>query len=215
MKNIRKTNESLKILKQDRFFARLIAQHGVPDMAVRKNPFQALVRSIIHQQLSGKAAETIYARFLALFDNKKKFPMPEEVRALSLERLRSSGLSAQKTGYLRDLAEKFSDGTIRLDALKKMNNEEIIRHLTQVKGIGEWTVHMLLITTLNRPDILPTGDLGIRKGFQIVYGLNALPDKKHMEKLAASWRAHASVASWYLWRAADEVREADAHARKK
>ncbi|MDP3771812.1 MAG: DNA-3-methyladenine glycosylase [bacterium] len=215
MKKIHKTNKSLKILKQDRYFARLIIKHGVPDMAVRKNPFQALVRSIIHQQLSGKAAETIYTRFLSLFGNKKKFPTPKEVSALPVELLRSSGLSAQKAGSLRDLAEKFSDGTIRHCAIKKMKNEEIIRHLTRVKGIGEWTAHMFLISTMNRPDILPTGDLGIRKGFQIVYGLKALPDKKRMEKLAVPWRAHASVASWYLWRAADEDREADAHARKK
>lgn len=208
-------DKSLAVLKQDRRFAHLIKKHGVPDMPRRKNSFQALVRSIIHQQLSGKAAETIYARFLAIFESRKKFPTPELVCAVPAERLRSSGLSVQKVGYLHDLAKKFSDGTVRYRALKRMKNEEIARHLTRVKGVGEWTVHMFLIFTLGRPNVLPTGDLGIRKGFQIIYGLKELPDKKMMEKLAAPWREHASLASWYLWRAADATREANARMRQK
>ena len=125
---------------------------------------------------------------------------------MPIEKMRAAGLSGQKASYIKDLAEKFSDGTIKHKTLHKMETEHIVEHLTQVKGIGVWTVHMFLIFTLNRPDVLPTGDLGIRKGFQIVYGLKNLPDHAHMEKLARPWRAHASTASWYLWRAADQAK---------
>ena len=118
--------------------------------------------------------------------------------------MRSAGLSAQKVSYIKDLAVKFSDGTIEHRALHKMTTLDLIEHLIQVKGVGVWTVHMLLIFTLNRPDVLPTGDLGIRKGFQSLYRLKTLPDHKKMESLAKPWRAHASVASWYLWKVADE-----------
>ncbi len=183
----------------------LIKEHDVPDLRRGKNPFQALVRSIVYQQLSGKAAATILARFIALFDT-KKFPSPEDVLTISTPKLRSVGLSAQKTTYIKDLAKKFSDGTIQYRSLNRMTNEEVITHLTQVKGIGIWTAHMFLIFTLNRPDILPTGDLGIRKGFQIVYKLKNLPDHKTMERLAKPWREYASIASWYLWRAADKAK---------
>ncbi len=169
-----------------------------------KNPFQALVRSIIHQQVSGRAAETIYARFCALFHD-KKFPLPEIVCDIPIETLRSAGLSGQKASYIHDLAQKFAAGTINPRRLRTMSSVELEKHLIQVKGVGVWTVHMFLIFTLNRPDVLPTGDLGIRKGFQAVYGLKELPDHSKMEKLATPWRAHASAASWYLWRAADAL----------
>ena len=201
MKNF---DEALRILKHNRRFAPLIKKHGVPDLKRGRNPFQALVRSIIHQQVSGAAASTILARFVDLFG---KFPTPEAVLAMPLEKLRAAGLSGQKASYIKDLAEKFSDWTIRHRSLHKMETASIVEHLTQVKGIGVWTVHMFLIFTLNRPDVLPTGDLGIRKGFQIVYGLKDLPDHARMEKLALPWRAHASTASWYLWRAADQAKQ--------
>lgn len=197
--------EALKQLAKDKRLAPLIKKYGEPDLKRGKNPFQALVRSIIYQQLSGKAAATIHARFLALF-NGKKFPAPEEVRAVRAAKLRSVGLSAQKAAYLHDLSEKFSDGTIEVKKFRKMSNEEIVEHLVAVKGIGEWSVHMFLMFTLNRLDVLPTGDLGIRKGFQIVYRLKDLPSKAEMEKLAKPWRGYATVASWYLWRAADEAK---------
>ncbi len=195
--------DSLAVLKRDPRFAVLIDKHGPPDLRPRTNLFQALIRSVIHQQLSGKAAATIYRRFTDLFES-KKFPTPAQVCAIPLADLRSAGLSLQKCSYIKDIAEKFLDGTIKPRSLQAKSNEEIIGHLTRVKGIGIWSVHMLLIFTLNRPDVLPTGDLGIRKGFQIVYRLKDLPTPARMEQLATPWRQHASIASWYLWRAADE-----------
>lgn len=195
--------ESVAVLKDDKRFAPLIKKYGLPDLVRGKNPFQALVRSIIHQQVSGAAAETIHARFLALFP-RSTFPTPEAVRAMPLTKMRAAGLSGQKASYIKDLAEKFTDGTIKHRSLHKMETADLVVHLTQVKGIGVWTVHMFLIFTLNRPDVLPTGDLGIRKGFQSLYKLKDLPDHAQMEHLARHWRPHASVASWYLWRVANE-----------
>lgn len=199
---------SVEALKKYKYFRPLIKKHGLPDLKRSRNIFEALVKSIVYQQLSGKAAATIYARFRALFPG-RKFPPLEEVQKISFEKLRSVGLSNQKAKYILDLADKFARGVIRHQAIPKMKNEEIVEHLTQVKGIGEWTVHMFLIFTLNRPNILPTGDLGIRKGFQIVYKLHKLPETAQMEKLASSWRQHATTASWYLWRAADEQKSSE------
>lgn len=194
---------ALKILSKDKRFAKLIKKHGVPDLKRKGKPFQALVRAIIGQQVSGAAARSIFARFLTLFPE-GTFPTPEMVTKIPLDKMRSAGLSGQKSSYIKDLAQKFSDGTIRHRSLHRMKSDELVEHLVQVKGIGVWTVHMFLIFTLNRPDVLPTGDLGIRKGFQVVYGLRKLPEHAQMEKLARDWREHASIASWYLWRAADE-----------
>src|SRR3989344_8355191 len=154
--------KSIVILKRDKRFAPLIKKHGLPDLKRGTNPFQALVRSIIHQQVSGAAARTIDARFVALFP-KGKFPTPEMVRAMPIEKMRAAGLSGQKASYIKDLADKFSDGTIKHRSLHRMESADIVEHLTQVKGIGVWSVHMFLIFTLGRPDVLPTGDLGIRK----------------------------------------------------
>ena len=204
------------MLAKDKRFAPLLKKHGKPQL-VRGNGsaqslFQALVRAIIYQQLSGKAAATIYARFIALFNDPKKpvnkylFPKPKEVLQMDFLTLRQAGLSGQKATYIQDLALKFTDGTIKHRQLHRMSSDEVTKHLTQVKGVGVWTVHMLEIFTLGRLDVLPVGDLGIRKGFQLVYKLKALPTPKEMEALATPWREHASVASWYLWRAADEAK---------
>lgn len=197
--------ESMRALRRDPRFAALIKKHGLPDLKRGRNPFQALCRAIIYQQVSGKAAASILKRFVSLF-NTKTFPTPEEVVRMPIERLRSAGLSGQKASYIHDLAEKFSDGTIKHRSLHRMRSDELVTHLTQVKGIGVWSVHMFLIFTLNRLDVLPTGDLGIQKGFQAVFGLRALPTHTHMERMARDWREHASIASWYLWRAADEAK---------
>ncbi|MDO8626571.1 MAG: DNA-3-methyladenine glycosylase [Candidatus Magasanikbacteria bacterium] len=203
IKIISPIQESVAALKKNKYFATLIKKYGLPDLKRGKNHFQALVSSIIFQQLSGKAAATIYNRFVALFGKRKKFPTPREVLRMPVKKLRSVGLSGQKARYLRDLAQKFSDGTIQYKILHRMSNQGIVDHLVQVKGIGEWTAHMFLIFTLNRPGILPTGDLGIKKGLQKIYGLKNLPSERTMERLAKPWRAHATVAAWYLWREAD------------
>lgn len=203
---------SLTYLRKDKRFAPLIRKHGKPDLKRGTDLFQALVRSIVYQQISGKAAATIYERFVQLFNKpnapirKLTFPKPEDILKMPFEKLHSAGLSGQKAAYIQDLAQKFADGTVKRKQLHKMSSEEVTKHLTQVKGVGVWTVHMLQIFTLGRPDVLPVGDLGIQKGFQIVYKLKKLPSAKEMEALAAPWRAHASIASWYLWRAADEAK---------
>ncbi len=212
-------DESLKILRRHKHFGPLIKKYGLPKLRRGKNAFQALARAIVYQQISGKAAISIYRRFVALFGIKlgevidwekqtaQKFPTPAEVLAMPVAQLRSAGLSSQKIAYIKDLAARFEDGTVNPRNFSRMTNDEIIEHLTAVKGIGVWTAHMFLIFTLNRPDILPTGDLGIQKGFQAIFKLRTLPSPKQMEKLAKDWREHASVASWYLWRVADEAKK--------
>ena len=210
--------KTLTILRRDKHFARLIKKHGPPQTSryfpTASGIFHALLRSIIYQQISGSAARSIHTRFIELFP--RKTPTPKALLRLSIQKLRSVGLSKQKVAYIRDVAKKFSDGSLRHKKFPDMTSAEIIEHLCEIKGIGEWTAHMLLLFTLKRPDILPTGDLGIKKGFQVIYGLKSLPNHKQMEQLAKPWRAHASAASWYLWRAADEVvgRNVDTHDKK-
>jgi DNA-3-methyladenine glycosylase II len=189
-----------EILK-DKKLAKWVREHGLiddKDWRRPKNPFHSLIRSIIYQQVSGKAAASILKKFKALFSD--TFPTPDQVLERTEEELRSAGLSRGKVIYIRDLAEKFKDGTISPRKFPKMTNDEIIEHLTRVKGIGVWTAHMFLMFTLRRPDILPTLDLAIRKGFQVVYGLKELPEHETMERLAKGWRKHASLASLYMWR---------------
>lgn len=198
--------KSLVALGRDKYFAKLIKKYGIIEREERKDPFQSLVRSIIYQQVSGKAAESIFNRFVGLFDS-GDLPQPKEVFKTPIEKLRSAGLSGQKALYIKDLAEKFSDGTIRHELLRNMSNEEIISHLVRVKGIGVWTSHMFLMSTMRRPDVLPTGDLGIRKGFQIVYNLKRLPNHAEMERLAKPWREHATMACWYLWQVANDAKK--------
>ncbi len=193
---------SLKALKKDPAMAALIKRYGPPDLSKYHGSvtvFASLLRSIVYQQISGKAAASIYARLLALFPHEK--PTPELLLKIRAPKLRACGLSIGKVAYARDLAKKYLDGTIVEKDFPTMSSEEIIDHLVQVKGIGEWTAQMMLIFKLHRFDILPVGDLAIRKGFQNAYGLKAVPNKKEMEQLAAPWRAYASVASWYLWKA--------------
>ncbi len=195
---------SLKVLKKDPKMAALIKKYGAPGISEwhgKISVFESLLRSIVYQQLSGYAAAAIHGRVLALLPGK---PSPEALLKVRAPKLRACGLSIQKIEYVRDLAKKHADGTIDEKLFKKMSSEEIVQHLVAVKGIGEWTAHMLLIFNLHRTDILPVGDLAIRKGFQKVYGLKREPKKKDMERIATPWRTHASVASWYLWREMDE-----------
>ena len=195
--------DSVKVLKKDPRFLPLIRKYGLPEFLNKKssrgrgrNYFQSLCRSIISQQVSGAAADTIYKRFVGFFG---KFPSPEKVLSMPVKKLRSAGLSKQKVSYIKDLAQKFSDGTIIQKSLHKMSNEEVVEHLVQVKGIGEWTAHMFLIFTLNRPDVFPVGDLGVRKGFQKVYGFKIMPSQRTMKRYAKPWCEHATLASWYFW----------------
>lgn len=167
-----------------------------------KNAFASLVRSIIYQQLSGKAAASILAKFLKLFP-RKKFPLPEDVLALSDQEFKSAGVSAQKAAYLRDLSAKFLDGTITPKKFPKMTDQEIKEHLVAVKGIGPWTADMFLIFALNRPDVLPVGDLAIRKGFQKAFNLRAVPSEQQMYKLSLPYDGKRTHLSLYLWQLMD------------
>lgn len=159
--------------------------------------FAALARSIVYQQLSTKAAATIHGRLVALLGDRVT---PEAALAQSDEALRGVGLSRQKIGYLRDLAAQAASGALPLDTLDALDDEAVVAALTRVKGIGRWTVQMLLLFRMGRPDVLPELDLGIQKGLQRLYSLPELPKPKEVLSLGAHWRPHASVASWYLWR---------------
>ncbi len=188
----------------DRRLARLIRRVGPP--AIRFEPpqtlFAALARSIVYQQLSGKAAATIHGRVLALFPRRRI--TPGGLLALDDARLRAAGLSAAKTAAVRDLAAKTLDGTVPpLPRVRRMTDDEIIERLTQVRGVGRWTVEMLLIFRLGRPDVLPVTDLGVRKGFASTYRRDELPDAEELTAHAERWRPWRSVASWYMWRAAE------------
>jgi 3-methyladenine DNA glycosylase/8-oxoguanine DNA glycosylase len=169
----------------------------------RQSLFAALLESIVYQQLSGKAAETILGRVVALF-RPRRFPRPEDLVAVPDARLRAAGLSRNKTAALKDLARHTLEGTVPpLARAHAMTDEELIERLTAVRGVGRWTVEMLLIFRLGRPDVLPVGDLGVRKGFRRAFGMRRLPAPVTITRRAERWRPYRSVASWYLWRAAE------------
>jgi DNA-3-methyladenine glycosylase II len=203
--NSRTYADSLPVLKTDRHLGAFIRTFGPIRFrrAHARGAFQSLAEAVIYQQLSGKAAATILKRFVALFPG-KKFPAPDDVLDIELDKLRAAGVSAQKVGYLKDLALKFMDGTIDPRLFRRMSDQEIIEHVTAVKGIGAWTAHMFLMFTLRRPDVLPTGDLGIQKAFQRMFDLEKKPDPAQMEKLAECWAGHRTLACMYLWRLMDQ-----------
>jgi DNA-3-methyladenine glycosylase II len=175
--------------------------------AVSIRPFDALAESIAYQQLNGKAAATIWNRVRALYP-KAKWLDPEKVLATSDERLRAAGLSRAKTAALKDLAAKTIDGTVPSGrALLRMSDDEIIARLTQVRGIGRWTVEMLLLFDLGRPDVWPVDDYGVRKGFAKTFGKRKLPTPKQLMKIGEKWRPYRSVAAWCFWRALDKSEE--------
>jgi 3-methyladenine DNA glycosylase/8-oxoguanine DNA glycosylase len=162
--------------------------------------FSSLAEAIVYQQLNGKAAETIFKRFAALAGE----PLtPEGILKLSGEQLRGVGLSKQKSAYLKDLAQKTAEGTLDFSKLPELPDEEVIEHLTQVKGIGVWTAHMFLIFSLRRLNVLPTGDYGVQMALKRHYRKRKLPKPKDMEKIARAWEPYRSVACWYMWRSLD------------
>ena len=173
--------------------------------------FDALVRSIVYQQLSGKAAGTIHGRVMALYGGRA--PTPAELLATSDEQLRGAGLSRQKLSYLKDLAAKVESGAVPLDesSIALLGDDEIIEHLVQVKGIGRWTVQMFLMFRLGRPDVLPELDLGVQNAIRRVYRLRKHPGPKDVRRIGARWSPFASIACWYLWRSL----ESDANGEKK
>ena len=186
----------------DQRMGKLIEKFGPPNFNLMNNYYESLVRSIVYQQLSGKAASIIYERFLDLFVF-DIYPEPKDILAVSIETLRSSGLSYQKVNYIRDLSEKWQDGTMNLTDIDSMTDEEISSELIKVKGIGQWTADMFLMFTLGRPDVFPFGDLGIQKGVMNLTNMNRLPTQKEMERKTKKWQPYRTVAAWYLWKLVD------------
>lgn len=187
----------------DTTLANLIHLAGPFEMKVQamSSPFEALARNIIYQQLNGNAAASIHARVLALFGRKRRL-VPRAILSASEDELRSAGLSWAKIAALRDLAAKTLDRTVpTLARLERMEDEEIIDRLSAVRGIGRWTVEMLLMSRLGRPDVLPVGDYGVRKGFALVYQTGEMPTPKALAIYGERWRPFRTVASWYMWRA--------------
>jgi DNA-3-methyladenine glycosylase II len=168
-----------------------------------KDPYGALLRAIVGQQLSTKAARTIYERMLQLFDG--RVPSPRELIEADPDVIRAAGLSRPKIAYLRDLAAKVEDGELELELLAELPDETVREQLTAVKGLGVWSADMFLVFHLGRPDVLPVGDLGIRRAAQRVYELEELPDEAELTRIAEPWRPHRSLACLYLWRSLDNV----------
>jgi 3-methyladenine DNA glycosylase/8-oxoguanine DNA glycosylase len=174
--------------------------------AVATRPFEALAESIAYQQLNGKAAASIWNRVRALYPKRKRLD-PAKVLATPDETLRAAGLSRAKIAAIKDLAAKTLDGTVPSSrALLRMSDDEIVARLTTVRGIGRWTVEMLLLFDLGRPDVWPVGDYGVRKGFAKTFGKRKLPTPKQLMKHGEKWRPYRSVAAWYFWRALDDTR---------
>ena len=170
---------------------------------VAQRPFEALVESIVYQQLTGAVAAKIYARVVAIY-GKKRLPGPDAILATEDQVLRSAGLSRAKATAIRDLAARTLDGTVpTLTHLRRLDDEAIVERLTQVRGIGRWTAEMLLLFRLGRPDVLPATDYGVRKGFHRAFRTRGLPTPAQVLRRGERWRPYRSVASWYLWRAAD------------
>lgn len=173
----------------------------------RRSPFEALVRAVAHQQLNGKAADTITRRFLELFPG-RRFPTPVEVEQMAEDRIRSAGFSGSKVRAIQDIAAKAREGIVpERRILARLDDEAIIERLVQCRGVGRWTVEMFLMFTLARPDVLPADDFGVRNGFQLVHGLPEMPRPRELLEFGERWRPYRTTASWYLWRAVDLVRD--------
>lgn len=199
------TREALRTLRKDPVMARVIERVG--PLRLRPNglpsAFDALVRAITHQQLNGTAAQTILGRLCALFPDPGRLD-PAILVQLPEQKLRGAGLSRAKVAAVRDVAAKTLDGTIPgPEVLRAMSDQAIIERLTQARGVGRWTVEMLLMFRLGRPDVLPVDDYGIRKGFARAYRKRALPKPKQLAKFGERWSPHRTAASWYLWRVLD------------
>jgi DNA-3-methyladenine glycosylase II len=193
----------LHLKKSDPVMGAIIERVGPYKIEYREPVFQTLVRSIVYQQLHGKAALTIFNRLHAAA---KADPLtPESILKLRPAKMRTLGLSKQKMTYIRELARLTRNGEILFERLPSLDDAVIVEQLTRVKGVGVWTVQMFLIFALRRPDVLPTGDLGIRAAIKKAYGLADLPKPAEMEHIAAAWRPWSSVACWYLWRSLDNV----------
>jgi DNA-3-methyladenine glycosylase II len=182
---------------KDPILQKLFKQHGPHRFEDRtERLMEELIESIINQQLSGKAADTIYKRLLQLFKN-EQFPTPEQILKIDVEKLRSAGMSYSKASYIKNIAKAFKDGDLDIRKIQKMSDEEVIVELTKIKGIGKWTAEMILIFTLNREDVFSLGDAGLKRAIKNLYGFT---DEKKILKLSETWKPNRSYACWYLWK---------------
>jgi DNA-3-methyladenine glycosylase II len=202
------SREAMLHLKREPEMAALIKRVGPYRLKpTQRSPFEALLRAISHQQLHGRAAEAILGRFIALFPG-VPFPTPEQVIATDDGKLRACGLSGGKVAAIRDLCLRTIDGTVPTRrAAARLPDEELIERLTTVRGIGRWTVEMLLIFTLGRPDVLPVDDFGVRDGYRALMKLEEQPKPKELAAIGEAWAPWRSYAAWYLWRASDEAKK--------
>ncbi len=192
------------VVRNDPAFAQVVAAAGpFAPRPPSADPFNALARAIAYQQLAGRAAAAIHGRFLALYGN--DLPAPATVLATPVEQLRSVGLSGAKTAAIHDLALKFTDGTIPLDQLATMPDDDVVARLSEVRGVGRWTAEMFLLFDLRRPDVWPVDDFGVRKGWGVIHGMDGMPKPKELMALGEPLRPHRSAAAWYCWRAVDTV----------
>jgi len=182
---------------KDPVLKKLVKKHSPPKFEDKSEfLYEGLIESIVSQQLSVKAADTIFARFLKLFKS-KAFPKPKDILKMKDDKLRSAGISYQKISYIKSVATAFETKQIDHKIIKKLSDEEVILELTKIKGVGRWTAEMKLIFTLNRPDVFSLGDLGLRNAIKNLYGIT---DKKEILKLSENWKPYRSTACWYLWR---------------
>ena len=194
---------AIQHLKKDPVLGAIIHRVGPMKMQYREPSFETLVRSIVYQQLSGRVASVIFGRLHAAAGEERL--TPAGIMKLRPERMRKLGLSAQKTRYIRELAKHTNRGSVVFETLTELEDEAVIEHLTRVKGIGVWTAQMFLMFALERPDVLPVGDLGIRTAMKKAWDLEDLPKPAEMEKIAAAWKPWTTVACWYLWRSLENV----------
>ncbi len=198
-------SDALRHLSRDPVMRLLIRRHGPCGLTpARWSPYEALTRAIAHQQLHRRAAETILTRFVALFEN-GRFPSPREVSGARAARLRRAGFSRGKVKAIKDIARHAIKGVVPTRrAAARLADDAIIEQLTRIHGVGRWTVEMLLIFTLGRPDVLPVDDFGVREGYRRAYGLRVRPTPKELSVIGERWKPYRSIAAWYLWRAASE-----------
>jgi len=204
------SKRAIEHLKSDQVMARIIERIGPVKLIPRRLPsYQSLVHAIIHQQLSGQAAGSILKRFQVLLGN-GDFPSPAIVAATELNALRTVGLSKAKAIYIKDVAQRVINGSIpSLEECHQLTDADLVRRLTAINGVGQWTVEMLLIFNLGRPDVLPIHDLGVRRGYQIAYRKRSLPEPEQLQRYGTKWFPYRTTAALYLWRTADFLKDGD------
>lgn len=201
--SVRRAAAALQVA--DPVLARLIEAHGPFLPRPGDDPYGALVRTILFQQLAGAAARAIDRKWRALYSDDGRTPTPQEILETTDEQFRSAGVSRQKASYLRDLALHVADGRLDFGAIGRLTDEEVVARLTDVHGLGEWSAHMFLMFELGRPDILPVGDLGMRNGMRVAYDLDAVPTPAAAREIGARWAPYRTVGAWYMWRAVETI----------